>query len=140
MNDRRTFLKSALLAGVLPLVKVKGESVAEPELESFEPDIALEPGNPLCWHITGMFLDGKKCDLNECFSALVNWRSFDKPTAGEITVAVRNEKGDMMATWARELGPDECAWDMAIAKRVSGKVYIELDETGRHVLEQMRER
>lgn len=98
----------------------------------FEPDLLLTPDHPLA-RCSRVYLDGQK--LERCYEARVHWDSFVEPTFGEVIIgASRGDKKDLHTVmWKPRLG--EFEYSNVWARFACGKVFIELDETGKKLLE-----
>ena len=137
--NKRDFLKSALAAAVVPMIKSEAKPEAAPE--PFEPDIELENGHPICWHITGLFIDGEKLDIGNCYAAYVSYRSFEKPTMGEVIVNATRPGFEMISTYTHKPEPGEFGWKDTphLVKTRSGAVLINLSDEGKRILVHIKE-
>lgn len=98
----------------------------------FEPDLIVSVGHPLSRYVT-IYLDEAK--LLRCFEARIQWGSFVEPTFGEVIIgATRDGREDVYALMYKpRLG--EFDYGGVWARLACGKVLIELDETGKKILD-----
>lgn len=98
---------------------------------SFKPDLVISSGHLLIPHCT-VYMDGLRVEL--CWEIRAKWDSFKEPTFGKIVIA-STHKPNPRGFVVREgvtvgMIPKEDAWV------VYGKLLIDLDEDGKHLLAQ----
>jgi len=99
--------------------------------KEFTPDLIIAAGHPLFNHSTA-YLNGEK--IEQCFEARISWASLAEPSFGEVVL----RSGDSVLFRMPGLGEFDYAgcW----AKLACGKVLIEIDETGKVILEKLMQR
>lgn len=99
------------------------------------PDIVIGDGHPLFIHAKA-FLDSRQLPL--CFEARVKWGSFDGSVFGEVVIAVEREGKSPLSIMMTQPGLGEFDIKGTLVKFACGKVYVELDEIGKAILEQIK--